>query len=467
MLDWILHENKRLEEAHYETRHPNGLRIRVAPKELSAAYAILGVEYGSRDRFAGGVHPAGVAHFLEHKMFERADGSGWEDDFSALGAEVNAYTSDDCTAYMFSATERVDEALEALLRMVSELSVTKASVARERGIIAEEIRMNADDPWEVAYANMLRGLYPPVKRRWLTWVGNPVREEICGTVASIRRITPAVLRRAHARFYTPANMVLAVSGRITPAEVEAIAERVWPSATPAAPWTPPPSRRARKPVGDLVGDPSGALGGAEVIDRGAVFKPRVTVSMETAKPLFSIGIKLPQVPDTPAKLAELARLERCMTLLSEMLFSRSGDLYDQLFEEGLVSPGISYGSSLGRPSLGSAGDGYGYFYLSGECDDPQRVYEAFTRYVADLTQKGIDPGAFTRARRTMYADYVYGFDSTEGIASALMTTALDGVGLYDPAELDRTITPEELFDLLCTAFKPSQYTLSTVMPRQG
>jgi predicted Zn-dependent peptidase len=456
MLDWILHENKRLEEAYYETRHPNGLRIRVAPKELSAAYAILGVEYGSRDRFAGGVHPAGVAHFLEHKMFERADGNGWEDDFSALGAEVNAYTSDDCTAYMFSATERVDEALEALLRMVSELSVTKASVARERGIIAEEIRMNADDPWEVAYANMLRGLYPPVKRRFLTFAGNPVREEICGTVASIRRITPAVLRRAHARFYTPANMVLAVSGRITPAEVEAVAERVWPSADPAAPWTPPPSRRARKPVGEPTTDPTA--------DRGGVYKPRVTVSMETAKPLFSIGIKLPQVPDAPT---ELARLERRMTLLSEILFSRSGDLYDKLFEEGLVSPGISYGSSLGRPSLGSAGDGYGYFYLSGECDDPDRVYEAFTRYAADLTQRGIDRDAFTRARRTMYADYVYGFDSTEGIASALMTTALDGVGLYDPAELDRAITREELSDLLRTAFQPSQYTLSTVMPREG
>jgi predicted Zn-dependent peptidase len=252
-------------------------------------------------------------------------------------------------------------------------------------------------------------------------------------------------------------MVLAVSGRITPAEVEAVADRVWPSAAPAAPWTPPPSRRRpRKSVGESVIDPTA--------DRGGAYKPRVTVSMETAKPLFSIGIKLPQVPDTPT---ELARLERRMTLLSEILFSRSGDLYDKLFEEGLVSPGISYGSSLGRPSLGSAGDGYGYFYLSGECDDPDRVYEAFTRYVADLIGQGIDRDAFTRARRTMYADYVYGFDSTEGIASALMTTALDGVGLYDPAELDRAITREELSDLLRTAFRPSQYTLSTVMPREG
>jgi predicted Zn-dependent peptidase len=254
-------------------------------------------------------------------------------------------------------------------------------------------------------------------------------------------------------------MVLAVSGRITPAEVEAIADRVWPSAAPAAPWTPPPSRRARKPVGEPVTDPTAD----PTADRGGVYKPRVTVSMETAKPLFSIGIKLPQVPDTPT---ELARLERRMTLLSEILFSRSGDLYDKLFEEGLVSPGISYGSSLGRPSLGSAGDGYGYFYLSGECDDPNRVYEAFTRYAADLTGQGIDRDAFTRARRTMYADYVYGFDSTEGIASALLGSAMDGMELFDLPTIDGTLTLGELEELFDRVFRPSQYTLSSVLPTE-
>ena len=169
MTEWIRRASPKLEESYFETRHTSGLRILVSPKDLSAAYATVGVEYGSRDRLAGGTLPMGIAHFLEHKMFERADGTSWEDVFSALGAEVNAYTSDDCTAYMFSGTDRIPEALEALVAMVTDLSVTSASVSRERQIIAEEIRMNADDPWEVCYANMLRGLYAPVKAG-----GNPV-----------------------------------------------------------------------------------------------------------------------------------------------------------------------------------------------------------------------------------------------------------------------------------------------------
>lgn len=443
MLDWTLHHSPKLEERYFETRHPSGLRILVAPKDLSAAYATIGVEYGSRDRLAGCVTPPGVAHFLEHKMFERADGTSWEDVFSALGAEVNAYTSDDCTAYMFSATDRVGEALEALLRMVSDLSVTSASVSRERKIIAEEIRMNADDPWEVCYANMLRGLYPPVKRRGFSWSGNPVREEICGTVASIRRITPTVLREAHRRFYRPHNMFLAVSGRITPEEVGEVAERVLGTEVSASAWEAPVSRLT--------------AGG----DGAGVYKPRVTAAMEAAKPLFSIGVRLPHVPDDPVGLV---RLERRMTLLAEMLFSRSGDLYDRLFEEGLVNPGIAYGSSLGRPTLGGRGDGYGYLYLSGECDDPEQVYEAFLRYTETLWRDGLDPAAFERARRTMYADYVYGFDSTESIASALMTAAMDSLDLYDLPRLDGEMTAEEITALFKEAFTPAHYTLSTVIP---
>ena len=441
MSDWIRHASPKLEESYFETRHTSGLRILVSPKDLSAAYATVGVEYGSRDRLAGGTLPMGIAHFLEHKMFERADGTSWEDVFSALGAEVNAYTSDDCTAYMFSGTDRIPEALEALVAMVTDLSVTSASVSRERQIIAEEIRMNADDPWEVCYANMLRGLYAPVKAG-----GNPVREEICGTEASIRRITPAVLGRAHKMFYRPDNMVLAVSGRITPDEVMEAVNRALEG------WNPSKSPFRMPALPRRGGDPLGA------------YKPRVSTVMDAAKPLFSIGIKL---PSPPADLHELVRLERRMTVLSEMLFSRSGDFYDALFEEGLVSPGMAYGSSLGRPCLDGRGEGYGYFYLSGECDDPEKVYDAFTAYVASLREGGLDPAAFERATRTMYADYLYGFDSTEGIASSLMTTAMDGIGLYDLPELDREVTFGEVCDLFEACFLAPQYTLSTVCPSGG
>ena len=437
MTAWTLHTCDRLEERYWETRHPCGLRILVSPKKFSACYAVLGVEYGSRDRFAGGAVPMGCAHFLEHKMFERSDGSGWEDVFAALGAEVNAYTSDDSTAYMFSATEGISDALEALLTMVSELSVTSASVSRERQIIAEEIRMNADDPWEVVYANMLRGLYAPTGKG-----GHPVREEICGTETSISRITPAILRRTHSRFYRPESMVLAVAGDVTPDMVWEAVERAF-SHHPVREGEeiPPSSRRSA--------------------ERTDVYQPAVIHRMETAKPLFSIGIKHPTPPEEPRALL---RTERLMTLLCETLFSRSGDFYSELFERGTVSPGMAYGSSVGRSSLAQTAGSYGYFYLSGECDHPEAVFEAFKNYVDAVKQNGLDQGALSRARRTLYADYIYGFDSTESIASSLLTTAMDGIGLYELMELDESLTQDELWSLLLATFTDSQYTLSTVYP---
>lgn len=432
----ILHTFDRYEESYTEMRHPSGMRILVSPKDFSATYASVGIDYGSRDRLSGGAHPMGVAHFLEHKMFERADGTSWEDVFSALGAEVNAYTSDDSTAYMFSTTERVPEAIEALISMVSELTVTAASVARERQIIAEEIRMNLDDPWESCYAAMLRALYRPVRQG-----GNPVREEICGSEASIRRITPTVLSEAHRRFYTPDRMVLAVSGRVTPEEIYAAVDKALTD-TASRPLIPSRRRRTAHP---------------------AAYKPYTEARMDTAKPIFTIGIKHPTPPSDPT---ELLRADRLMTLLSEMLFSRSGDFYSDLFERGLISPGVSYGSSVGRPALGNTGDGYGYLYFSGECDDPEAVYTAFKDYAATVV-KGLDPEAFERARRTAYADYLYGFDSTEGIASALMTTALDGVGLYELYDVDASLTLDDAEALARTLLTPTQYTLSVVLPTES
>ena len=446
MIEWTLRESPRLEERYHEARHPGGLRILVAPKELSAAYVTLGVAYGSRDRLAGETFPMGIAHFLEHKMFERAGGESWEDTFSDLGAEVNAYTSDDCTAYMFSATEHVAEGIEALLTMVQDLSVTAGSVARERKIIAEEIRMNADDPWEVCYANMLRGLYPPVKerrRRGGEPAGNPVREEICGTEASIRRITARSLKKAHGRFYHPANMVLAVSGRITPEEVAAAVERAMARAMASA--TPPARSPAEIPQSPTQ-DPAG------------VWKPRVNQQMDTAKPLFSIGIKMDRVPtDDPA----LLRLDRLATMLAEMLFSRSGDLYDHLFEEGIISPGISYGASLGRPAADGR-EGYGYLYFSGECDNPEAVFDAVCSYLERLRSEGLDPSAFERARQILYADFMYSFDSTEGIASSLQSAALDGVELFDLPRVDAALTAADAWELFLQVCRPENYTLSTI-----
>ena len=206
-----LHECPELGERYYETRHPSGLRILVCPKDMSTAYAALGVPCGSFDRARG--EPAGVAHFLEHKMFETARGGDAETAFAALGAEVNAYTTYDRTVYLFSCTEgragSFDRALGALLRMASGLHITPDSVRRERRIIREEIRMGADDPWEVCANLLLRSLYR----------SHPIRGDICGTEASVGRITAEILHTAFSARYDRGGMTLAVCGQVTPEQV--------------------------------------------------------------------------------------------------------------------------------------------------------------------------------------------------------------------------------------------------------
>jgi len=414
-----------LGEAYYEATHASGLRVLVCPKDLTAYYATVGVRYGSMDLPDGQgsrqSHPMGVAHFLEHKLFEKPNGGDADADFAAIGAEVNAYTSYDRTAYLFSCTDSFDEALSHLLRMVSGLSVTDASVRRERDIIAEEIRMNADSPWERCYAEMLRALYH----------SHRVREEICGSEASIGRITPAVLRRIFDAFYTPSNMVLAVSGRVTPEAVMAVVD----SCLPAEKTPPPPPLRPFK-------------------EPPAVARERTVVGMQAAKPLFCIGTKDGAVPE---EAREILRRDLLMTVLCEMLFSRSGDFYSELFESGLVSPGMSYGSSVGR--------GFGFYALSGEADDPDAVMTAFRAYIDRLHAEGLCEAEFERSRRILYADYVTGFDSTEDIASSLCNYALEGVELFDFLPIVEDITFAEVCALFADTFREGQYVLSVVEPQ--
>lgn len=375
-------------------------------------------------------------------MFERdpdryGGSDSFDDDFAALGAESNAYTSYDRTVYYFSCTDRFPEALESLARMVSELFVTPASVSRERDVIAEEIRMNADDPWERCYAEARTALFGR----------HPMQEEVCGSEASIRRITPAVLREVFEAFYRPDRMVLTVCGRTDPEEVLAVLDRVWdvmPTHANSADELPIPSHRFKVSP--------------------AVFTPRVTVRKQTARPIFSLSIKDPAVP---AGASAILRRDLTMSVLCEMLFSRSGDFYNRLFESGLIGPESSYGSSVGASLASPALPGYGYYDLSGESNNPEAVFEAFLAYVEQIRERGLDPEDFKRARRILYADFIASFDTTEDIASLLGSYAVDGLCAYDFFDVVESITMEDVQSLFESTFRPSQYALSVVIPTEG
>jgi predicted Zn-dependent peptidase len=367
---------------------------------------------------------------MEHKMFETADGGDADSDFAALGADANAFTTYDRTAYQFTCTEHFEEALAVLLRLTGELHVTEASVEREQAIIAEEIRMDTDNPWTRCYANLLRAMY----RR------HPIREPVCGSQRSIAVLTPPRLKKAFDRRYTLPDMVLSVTGPVTPEAVWAVVCRT----LEGRPGKRLPARADhphRGPGPNILNEPPG------------VWRQRIHASMPVAKPLFCLGIKDPLPPVSPR---DRLRRELYMAVLQEMLFSDAGAFYNDLFDRGLVSQGLSYDFTVET--------GCALYDLTGEADDPEAVFDAFLAYIDRRRRDGFTVEEFERSRRIQYADFVTSFDAAEDIAESVLCCTLGGLSLFDYFTEADKLTLGEAEQLFLTTFRPEQYALSVIRP---
>ena len=416
-----------LREKYTHIKHASGLPIYVFPKQMSGTYALFATKYGSLDTtFATGkgkpvTVPHGIAHFLEHKLFEAPDGSDAFARFSALGADSNAYTDYSKTAYLFGCTENVEEALAELLTFVTEPHFTEESVARERGIIAEEIRDDEDSPWERAYLNLLTALYHK----------NPVRIGIGGTVKSIQKITPKLLYRCYDAFYRLDNMALVVCGNVTPEQVLAVADRVLPH-----------TYKEKEPVRRIY-----------PTEPEAVRRARIEAKMQAAKPIFNIGIKDNVLPEEPE---ERLRRDLSITLLNEILFSQAGPFYAELFDAGLISPSFSFGYS--------STERFAFTCISGDSQNPEAVYDYLIEYLEAVKKKGLSSEDFERCRRVMYSDEIRAYDSTDEIANRLLSFVFDGSELFDVPAVLQSITKEELEELLHALYQPQYFAMSVVRP---
>ena len=419
-----------LREKYLRIEHPSGLSVYVFPKKLNSTYAILTTNFGSVDqgfRPAGSPDtvklPDGIAHFLEHKLFENEDGSDSFERFAALGADANAYTSYTRTSYLFSCTANFESALEELLRFVTSPHFSAASVKKEQGIIAQEIREYEDSPWEQCYQQLMETMYEI----------HPARNNICGSVTSIASITAEQLYECHRLFYNLANMALVVCGDVTPEQVMAVVDRTLPTeATPlaferVAPTEPPHTKAAF-----------------------------VEGHMPVSKPIFCIGIKDPFVP---ADATERLRRDMALTLLDEILFSRAGEFYNTLFEEGIVTPTFSGGYSCC--------ENFGFHAISGESDTPEAVLERIKAYLEKLRHEGIDEGEMERCRRVLYADELRSYDSTEDIANRLTAFVFEGTDMFSFPSMLQKITKQELEALLDEVFADAYITLSVIRPLES
>lgn len=418
-----------LREHYCEIRHRSGLPVYVFPKKLTSTYAILSTRYGAMDttfRTQGGewiTVPDGVAHFLEHKLFENPDGSDSFARFSAFGADANAYTTSNRTAYLFSCTEHFDEALTELLTFVTTPYFTPATVAKEQGIIAEEIRMYDDSPWDRCFQNLMEAMY----------LVCGIRKNICGTEKSIAQITDRLLYDCYHVFYQLSNMALIVCGDITPEAVLSVCDRVLPDAA------------AQVPIEREQPD-----------EPAQVVRSYTESRMQVAKPLFTLGFKDPVLPADPR---ERERRYVVMNLLDEAIFSRAGALYSSLFEAGLVTTSYSYSYSNT--------DRCAFHTVSGESDDPREVERRILAYLTELAQVGIAPEELERARRVLYADELQSYDSTEEIANELLSYLFDGADLFAQPALIESITAAEVNALLPSLLSPACRSLSVIAPLEG
>ena len=409
---------EKIGETVYSGTADCGLRVIVIPKAgFSKTYALLCTDFGSIDRHftVSGkdiVIPDGVAHFLEHKMFEQEDGGNAFDKFALYGANANAFTNFDMTAYLFSTSQNYEECLAHLLSYVSHPYYTDENVEKEQGIIGQEIKMYDDSPeWRVFFG-MLQGLYRE----------HPIKIDIAGSCEEIAKITKETLYTCYRSYYHPRNMLLCVVGR---ADVNKVME----TANREIPDTP-----FEKATTILPDEPEGVAA-----DYAELF-------MDVANPLFMIGFK-ESVPE------DVTFSQAAYSVLCELIFGKSGTLYEELYNEGLIF-GMSADYSFGKR--------YAFVEVSGESRDPKEVYKRVLAKTDSLRKNGIDKEELEIIKRSLYGRFVKSLNDTDGIAVSFASTLFSGGDYFGLGEKILSVTADDVSDILRNGLGSS--TLSVVYP---
>ena len=418
-------EYPELDETLYQQTLANGLTVCVVPRKgFTKRLAYFVTDYGSihtQYSLDGKNHqaPAGVAHYLEHKMFDLPGNRDVSAEFAALGASTNAFTSYDMTAYYFSCTENFDECLRLLLEFVSTPYFTEESVEKERGIIDQEIGMNEDAPDSVVFENLVQAMY----------ARHPIRVPILGTGETIRQITPEVLYRCHRAFYAPGNMLLCVVGDVEPEAVARIAEQQL--------------GREALPVGQKQKDWAEPM---------TCPRPEITAKMEVAMPMFNLAFKCEPLGTGDGAIRE----EMVADLAAEALFGESSELYLKLYEEGLIDS--SFGGGF------ETIDGCAMLLCSGDSEDARAVREAILAQAEKLTREGLPEEDYLRMKRSALGRRIRGLDSFDATCFRICAYHFSDFDYFRFPEIYRQITAEEIIAFLARVVKRERCCLSIMEP---
>lgn len=422
------YEYPKVGEVLFRDTLPNGLRLSVMVKPgYSRCHAYFATDYGGADRrFRLGSRfidtPAGVAHFLEHKMFDMPDGSNALSALAATGADPNAYTSAGLTAYFFDCTTDFYTNLEQLLRFVSTPYFTEESVQKEQGIIAQEIKMYEDEPGSVVFYELMRCLYER----------HPIRDDVAGTVESISEITAQTLYDCHKVFYAPGNMSLCVVGDVDPEKVRAAASRI-----------------LRKDAGEV---PVKDYGPGESL---LPAKPRFYRAMEVSAPQFMLGCKIKAESSGPMSLRQKLVAGAALSYL----YSRSSPFYTRLYGEGLINTDfyVELYHAAGTATV----------LCSGESRDCERVFSEFLAEAQKAADKGLDSALWSRIKKAAYGARVRALSSFGGLCAAMAEADFGGYNCLDSFSVMDSITADEVRDFIKENLVPQRFAMSVITPAQS
>lgn len=421
-------ENLKVKEKLYIDKLDNGLTVMLIPKKnMSKKYAIIGTHFGSLDNhfIAPGSQeditiPDGVAHFLEHKMFEQKDGTNSLDTLSALGVDANAYTTDDHTAYLFACTDHFEEAFDELMDYVQNPYFTNENVEKEKGIIGQEITMYDDDPATVVYMNALKALYKD----------NPVRIDIAGTIESISKINPEILNKCYDTFYNPSNMAIAICGDFEPESMMAGITK----------------RLIEKPK-------QGEIKRIYPERETKINKAKIEKEMEVSNPIFVIGYL-----DKEQYTDEIVKRHIAIEILLSILIGKSSDLYKKLYENGdiLSEPELSYEFSKQ----------YAHVLISGQSKNPEKVYEELKKQVEKYKKEGFSQEEFERIKKKIYGAYVVEYNDVSTIAKMFLSDFFKGINSFDYLEEYNLVTIEYMKQVFEEIFTTDNMVLSIVKGKE-
>ncbi|MFD1705943.1 EF-P 5-aminopentanol modification-associated protein YfmH [Siminovitchia sediminis] len=419
-----------LKETVYHETLPNGLQVYVLPKKgFNKTYATFTTKYGSVDNTFIPLHdtelhtvPDGIAHFLEHKMFEKKDGDVFQL-FSKQGASANAFTSFTRTAYLFSSTSNVEQNLSTLIQMVQEPYFTEQTVEKEKGIIGQEITMYDDNPDWRLYFGLIENLFHR----------HPVKIDIAGTIESISHITADLLYLCYNTFYHPSNMIFFVTGPVDPDKIIEFVKE---------------DQKSRK------FDPAPQITRHFEEEPENAAKKKQVILMDVQTPKCMVGVKAPHFEGTGE---DMLRKELTIQILLDILFGKSSTNYEKLYKEGLIDETFQFDYTQE--------EGFGFAVMGSDTSEPDLLAERLQNMVLN-TEEQLSEEELERAKKKRIGNFLRAFNSPEFIANQFTRYKLNDMNLFDVVPVIENIAFTDIKSAAHQFFSEERMSVCQVVPKK-